>query len=78
LLSGGTTPPGTYVTALGSGTGGNGTYQTNIVTAVASTPMSSTPVLPTGKANIPGGRVTRYNLSGAGNAVIAIGGVGGV
>lgn len=72
LLSGGTTPPGTYVTAFIGGTGGNGTYQTSIVTAVASTPMSSTSQPVAGNIEIPNAKVTRYSISGAGNAVIAI------
>ena len=33
-------PAGTYITALGTGTGGSGTYYTNITTAVASTAMT--------------------------------------
>ncbi len=33
-------PAGTYITALGTGTGGAGTYQTNITTAVASTAVT--------------------------------------
>lgn len=40
-LKGTGVPAGTFVTGLGSGTGGNGTYQTNIATAVSSTTMTS-------------------------------------
>lgn len=71
-LHGATVPPGTYVTGLGTGLGGNGTYTTNIATAVGSSAMSTDSTPAAGKANIPGGKVTRYNTSGAGNAVIAI------
>lgn len=41
-ISGGTTPAGTIVTAQLTGTpGGAGTYQTNIITAVASAPLTT-------------------------------------
>lgn len=40
-ISGALVPGGTFITALGSGTGGAGTYQTNIVTAVASSAMTA-------------------------------------
>lgn len=38
-ITGTSVPGGTVITALGSGTGGAGTYQTNIITAVGSTTM---------------------------------------
>lgn len=40
LVQGTGVPAGTYITALGTGTGGSGTYYTNITTAVASTAMT--------------------------------------
>ena len=40
IVQGSGVPAGTYITALGTGTGGAGTYQTNITTAVSSTAMT--------------------------------------
>ncbi len=40
IVQGTGVPAGTYITALGTGTGGSGTYYTNITTAVASTAMT--------------------------------------
>lgn len=54
LLTGGTTPAGTTITAQLTGTaGGAGTYQTSIVTAVASTPMTAGPAAITGSLSVP-------------------------
>lgn len=41
LLAGSGMPTGTYITALLSGTGGTGTYQTNTTTAVSSTTVTA-------------------------------------
>lgn len=67
-------PLGTYITARISGTGGNGTYQTNIVTAVASfADGAGTNVAPTGSTLVPGNaQVVRYNNAAAGLAVISL------
>jgi len=66
-------PAGTYVTAVLSGTGGNGTYQTNIVTAVSSfTNGAATQVAPAGSTVIPTARVKRYANAAAGIAVISL------
>ena len=40
IVLGSGVPAGTYITSLGTGTGGAGTYNTNITTAVASTAMT--------------------------------------
>jgi len=40
IVQGTGVPAGTYITALGTGTGGSGTYYTNITTAVSSTAMT--------------------------------------
>lgn len=50
LLSGTGVPPGTYITGLGTGKGGAGTYNTNLVTAVASTTMTTDNVPPSAAA----------------------------
>ena len=52
-LSGTGVPGGTVITGLGSGTGGNGTYNTNIVTAVSSTTMTVPNSAPSGAALVP-------------------------
>lgn len=72
-LTGPLVPPGTYITGLGSGTGGNGTYNTNLVTAVAGADGYSSGSLPAaGHAEVPGARVTRYSTDATGLAVISI------
>jgi hypothetical protein len=72
VITGTGVPGGTVITGLGSGTGGNGTYNTNIVTAVSSTTMSAgnTPV--SGSALVPNAVVDRYTVSGAGLGVIRL------
>lgn len=65
-------PGGTVITALGSGTGGNGTYNTNIVTAVGSTAMTSPNQPPAGSLFIPHCVVDRFDVAVAGVAVIKL------
>lgn len=66
-------PAGTIITALGTGTGGDGTYQTNITTAVASFTDGNAPNNPAvGYALVPNARVARYSNTAAGLAVVAL------
>lgn len=59
------------VTALGSGTGGNGTYITGTVADASAQAFAlSKPGLPSGKARIPGFVVVRNSIPSAGLAVI--------
>ena len=62
------------VTSLGSGTGGNGTYNLTGAAAagVASSAMSAVSVAPTGTAIIAGATIIEYAQSGAGLAVAQI------
>lgn len=53
LLAGGTTPAGTTITGLISGTGGAGTYQSSITTAVASTSMTAGSAVVLGTLAVP-------------------------
>lgn len=73
VVTGTGVPAGTYVTARLTGTGGNGTYQTNIVTAVSSfADGASTSVAPSGKTLIAGARVVRYTNAAAGLVAISL------
>lgn len=76
VLTGTGIPAGTIVTAQLTGTAGkNGTYQTNIVTAVASTTMTapnSPLVNGSTYADVPNCTVSHYAPSGAGLAVVTI------
>lgn len=66
-------PGGTFITALGTGTGGNGTYQTNIATAVSSFTDGVAPNnAPAGSTIIEGAEVVRYANASAGLAVISL------
>lgn len=75
-IKGTNVPGGTVVTSQLTGTAGkDGTYQTNIVTAVASTTMTSpnSPLaVAAGNALVPNCVVDRYNTEGAGVAVIKL------
>lgn len=63
------------VTALGTGTGGNGTYQTTGGTADhAAQAFSYTSVPASGNVNIPDSAVQRYSETGGGLAVVALNG----
>lgn len=70
LISGGAVVA--HVTGLGTGTGGNGTYTTDIITAVGSGPMTAATVAASGKTIIPGATVSRFNVSGAGIGVVKL------
>lgn len=66
-------PGGTFITALGTGTGGNGTYQTNIVTAVAAFTDGVAPNNPdAGYSIIPRAEVVRTANAAAGLAVVSL------
>lgn len=66
-------PGGTFITALGTGTGGNGTYQTNIVTAVASFTDGVAPNNPeTGYTIIDRAEVVRTVNAAAGLAIVSL------
>ena len=64
--------PGTRISALGSGTGGNGTYTVTGAATVNSTTMTANSVAPTGKTFVPNAVVDRYSPTGAGLAVIRL------
>lgn len=71
-ITGANVPGGTVITALGTGTGGTGTYQTNIVTAVAETTITADSVPDAGYSFIPGARVVRQANAAAGLACISL------
>ncbi len=60
------------VTSLGTGTGGNGTYNVTPTPDHAAQAFSSTTVTPTGKTRAPAWEVVRYNIPAAGLAVIGV------
>lgn len=72
VISGTGVTPGTRVTALGSGTGGNGTYTVDGPATVGSTAMRSTSPAPTGKTFVPRCRVYAYDVAAAGLAAIEL------
>lgn len=73
IITGTGVPGGTVITALGTGTGGNGTYQTNITTAVASfTNGLADNAAPSGSTIISGAKVVRYANAAAGLAVVSL------
>lgn len=66
-------PAGTIIRALGTGTGGDGTYQTNIVTAVSAfTDGKAVNVAPAGSTIIESGEVVRFTNAAAGLAVVSL------
>ena len=66
-------PGGTFITALGTGTGGNGTYQTNIVTAVSAFTDGVAPNNPdAGYSVVPAAQVVRTANAAAGLAVVSL------
>jgi hypothetical protein len=66
-------PAGTIITALGTGTGGNGTYQTNITTAVSAFTDGTAPnTANTGYSIIPGARVIRQANAAAGLTAVSL------
>ena len=72
-LNGTNVPYDTIITSQLSGTtGGAGTYQTNITTAVASTAMTAGNNPPAGYALVPNAYVYRYPTTGAGLVAVRI------
>lgn len=66
-------PAGTIITALGTGTGGNGTYQTNITTAVSTfTDGRADNVAPAGSTIIAGAKFERIANAAAGLASLSL------
>lgn len=72
LITGPGVEPGTYITALGTGTGGNGTYTVTGAATVASATMNGTAVAPSGKTFVPNCVVSHYAVTGAGVGVIKL------
>ena len=72
IISGTGITSGTRITALGTGTGGTGTYTVSISQEVASGTITTPNVAPSGSAFVPNARVVRYTTSGAGLAVIEL------
>jgi len=64
--------PGTYITALGTGTGGTGTYTVNQSQTAASGQVKANAVTPSGKTLIPNARVSHFDVAAAGLAVITM------
>lgn len=62
----------TFISALGTGTGGNGTYTVTGNATVASSAMTANSVAPAGKTLVPNCTVTRYDTTGSGLAVIKL------
>lgn len=60
------------VVSLGTGTGGNGTYNVSGAVDTAAAAFSFTSQPPTGRAQIPRSEITRYNTAAAGLAVVTI------
>lgn len=66
-------PAGTIITALGTGTGGNGTYTTNIVTEVSAFTDGVAPnVAPAGSTEIANAKFTHFANTAAGLAVLSL------
>jgi hypothetical protein len=63
---------GTYITALDSGTGGNGTYTVTGAATVSSTTMMGNAVLASGSLFVPNTVVTRYDVAATGLAAIQL------
>lgn len=72
VISGTGVTPGTLITALGSGTGGNGTYTVTGAATVNSTTMTGNSIAPSGKTIIPNTVVDRYSPTGSGLGVIKL------
>lgn len=65
----------TYITSLGTGVGGVGTYNVNVSQTAASAAVTAEAVAPTGTAFVPGNaKVVRYSNAAAGLAVISANG----
>lgn len=71
-LNGVNVPAGTVITSQLSGpAGGNGTYQTNIVTAVASSAMNTPNIPAAGSALVPGAFIDKFAQTAAGGLALA-------
>lgn len=68
-ISGANVNPGTYITALGTGTGGDGTYTVNQTTA-SSSAMFGDAVAPTGKTLVPNCVVSRFDVASSGGLAV--------
>lgn len=72
MISGAGIPPGTYITALGTGTGGVGTYTVSASLELASMTITAANVPASGEVFVPNAYVSRFTVSGAGLAVIRL------
>lgn len=72
LITGANIAPGTYITALGTGTGGTGTYTVSVSQNAASGEIYTDSVAASGYAIIPNAKVSRYTLGAAGLATIEL------
>jgi hypothetical protein len=76
-LAGTSVPAGTVITAqlssteAGGALGGNGTYQTNIVTAVASTAMTAPNSAPSGSGLVPNSVIDKFQQTASGGLALA-------
>lgn len=70
-ITGANVAPDTYITALGTGTGGTGTYTVNVSQTAASAEIYTDSVAPANHAFVPNARVDRYD-AGPGLAVITL------
>jgi hypothetical protein len=71
LVQGANVAPGTYITALGTGLGGDGTYTVNLSQTAASAAVTAQNVVPpAGKQFVPNCVISKYAVSGAGLGVI--------
>lgn len=72
LITGPNVAPGTYITALGTGTGGIGTYTVSVSQTAASGAITAESVPGAGNAFVPNAEVIKFTPSGAGLAVIKL------
>jgi len=72
LITGTGIAPGTYITALGTGTGGTGTYSVSPQQTVSSTTITAANVAGSGKEFVPNAKVSRYTLATSGLGVIEL------
>ncbi len=72
LITGANIAPGTYITALGTGTGGTGTYTVSVSQTAASGEIYTDSVAGSGKEFVPNAVVSRYTIGSAGLATIEL------
>lgn len=72
LVTGANVTPGTIITALGSGTGGAGTYTVSPSQTAGSAAITAPTVAPSGKGFVPDARVDRPAPTGASVGVIRL------